>query len=42
MPSLTDAFQDLYTYIISIAGVIALIALIIGGIGTPNLKFIIE
>jgi len=32
MPSLTDAFQNLYTYIISIAGVIALIALIIGGI----------
>ena len=32
MTSLTDAFQSLYTYIISIAGVIALIALIIGGI----------
>jgi len=32
MLSLTDAFQNLYTYIISIAGVIALMALIIGGI----------
>lgn len=32
MPSLTDAFQSLYIYIISIAGVIALAALIIGGI----------
>jgi len=32
MPSLTDAFQSFYTYIVSIAGVIALIALIIGGI----------
>jgi len=32
MPSLTDAFQNLYTYIISIAGVIALVGLIIGGI----------
>lgn len=32
MPSVTDAFQSLYTYIISIAGVIALAALIIGGI----------
>lgn len=32
MSSLTDAFQNLYTYIISIAGVIALAALIIGGI----------
>ncbi len=32
MPSLTDAFQNLYTYIISIAGVIALVGLIIGGV----------
>jgi len=32
MLSLTDAFQNLYTYIISIAGVIALTGLIIGGI----------
>jgi len=32
MLSITDAFQNLYTYIISIAGVIALAALIIGGI----------
>ena len=32
MANLTDAFQSLYTYIISIAGVIALAGLIIGGI----------
>jgi len=32
MPNLADAFQNLYTYIISIAGVIALAVLIIGGI----------
>jgi len=32
MPDLADAFQNLYTYIISIAGAIALAALIIGGI----------
>ena len=32
MPSITDAFQNLYIYIVSIAGAIALIALIIGGV----------
>jgi hypothetical protein len=32
MLSLTDAFQSFYTYIISIAGVVALAALLIGGI----------
>ena len=32
MPAITNAFQNLYIYLISISGVIALLALIVGGI----------
>lgn len=32
MPSITDAFQNLYNYLISISGVVALVALIVGGV----------